>query len=150
MPELIVKLQKRINAPIEKVFNAWLDADTLSRFMTPLPGMPEPRVEVDGRKGGSFTIYMQVGDEEVPHRGEYLEVNPHSRLTFTWVSPFSTDGSTVTIELSALGKNRTRVELVHVKFPGEAERSSHQGGWMNVLEKLGEVTEALSVQPVSV
>ena len=149
MTDLSVNLKKTINAPIEKVFHAWLDAGTLSRFMTPLPGMPEPRVEVDGREGGSFAIYMQVGDEEIPHSGEYLEIIPHSRLVFTWKSPFSTDGSTVTIRFSALGANRTLVELVHVKFRGEAEQASHKSGWTNVLEKLGDVTEAPQVQQAS-
>lgn len=149
MTELSVKLRKTLNAPVERVFQAWLDADMLSRFMTPLPGMPEPRVEVDAREGGSFTIYMQVGDEEIPHTGEYLEVNPYSRLVFTWISPFSTDGSTVTIQFSKISDNRTRIDLSHVKFRGEAERSSHEGGWANILEKLADVTVEMQAKQAS-
>lgn len=136
MTELAVNLVKTINAPIERVFNAWLDAATLSKFMTPMPGMPEPRVEADGRQGGSFTIYMQVGDEEIPHKGTYLEVNPYNKLVFTWESPFSTDGSTVTMHLKAMGDTQTEINFSHIKFKGEEERSNHEGGWTYIMEKL--------------
>ena len=56
-----------INAPLERVFDAWLNPEMLSRFMLPMPGMPEPKTEVDGRQGGRFTIYMEVGEEVIPH-----------------------------------------------------------------------------------
>ena len=33
MADLTVKVRKTINAPVEKVFNAWLNTKTLSKFM---------------------------------------------------------------------------------------------------------------------
>lgn len=149
MTDLTVKLTKTINAPAERVFNAWLDANTLSRFMTPMPGMPEPRTEADGRQGGGFTIYMQVGDQEIPHKGEYLEVTPFTKLVFTWESPFSTDGSTVSIDFKALDDDHTEISFTHVKFKGEEERSNHEGGWINILEKLNAVIETEMSQQTS-
>lgn len=139
MTELVVKLTKTINAPIEQVFNAWLDADTLSKFMTPIEGMPKPRVEADGREGGSFTIYMLVGEQEIPHRGKYLTVDKPNKLVFTWESPFSTDGSTVTISFSAINETSTEVDFTHLKFKNEEARNNHQGGWTTILEKLSSV-----------
>jgi len=149
MTELAVNLNKTINASIEKVFNAWLDAETLSRFMKPLPGMPDVRAEIDGRVGGRFRIYMQVDDREILHHGEYLEINPYTKLVFTWVSPFSTGGSTVSICFKALGDNRTRIDLRHVKFKGEEERVSHELGWSNVLKALSDMTVIPDVQRAS-
>ena len=149
MTELAVYLNKTINASIDKVFNAWLNAETLSRFMKPLPGMPDVRAEVDGRVGGRFTIYMQVDDREILHYGEFLEVNPYTKLVFTWVSPFSTDGSTVSICFEALGDDRTRIDLRHVKFKGEEERVSHELGWSNVLKALSTMTVIPEVQRAS-
>lgn len=150
MTELSVKLRKTLNAPVEKVFDAWLDAETLSRFMTPMPGMPEPRVEADGREGGGFVIYMQVGDEEIPHKGKYLEVTPYSKLVFTWESPFSVDGSFVTIYFKKLDNDNTEIDFVHLKFKGEEERSNHEGGWTNILEKLNAVTKSSTLQGATV
>lgn len=146
MTDLVVKLTKTINAPIEKVFNAWLNADTLSRFMMPIAGMPQPRVEADGREGGSFTIYMMVGDNEIPHRGEYLEVNEPNKLVFTWESPFSTDDSTVTILFNAIDKTTTEINFTHIKFKDEQTRSNHEGGWGTILEYLSTISSPSTEQ----
>ncbi len=82
---------------------------------------------------------MQVGDDKIPHTGKYLEINRPHKLVFTWSSPFSTDGSIVTLKFSELKENKTNIELTHVKFIDEESRSNHEGGWGNVLEKLNDV-----------
>ena len=74
MTDLTINIKKTIHAPIEKVFDAWLNPKMLSKFMMPMPGMPESDVENDARKGGNFTIIMHAGDDKLPHTGEYLEI----------------------------------------------------------------------------
>ena len=138
MTDLICKVDKVINAPIEKVFDAWLDPETLSRFMLPMPGMPNPKTEVDGREGGRFTIYMDVGDEVVPHAGTYLEMVRPNRLVFSWESPFSADGSNVALEFTELDSGSTKIELTHVRFTDEETRSNHEAGWGNILTALND------------
>ena len=145
MADLTVKVRKTINAPVEKVFNAWLNTKTLSKFMLPAPGMPEPRTEVDRRVGGGFTIYMMVGDQEIPHSGKYLEINQPNKLVFTWESPFSTKDSTVTILFTPIDDNHTEIDFTHVKFKDEQARADHEGGWSRILEKLSELTSATVV-----
>ena len=144
MTELSVQLTKTINAPIESVFDAWLNANTLSKFMLPMPGMPEPKTEVDGRQNGRFAIYMDAGGDIIPHTGTYLEVDRPNKLVFTWESPFSTDGSTVTILFSALDKNSTHIDFKHVKFPNEESRNNHEGGWTHILELLNDVCNSVT------
>ncbi len=139
MTDLTVNVIKVINAPIEKVFEAWLSPETLSQFILPMPGMPQPYVESDACEGGDFTIIMQVGDEKIPHTGKYLEISRHTKLVFTWESPFSVDNSIVTLNFSARTKEKTNVELTHVKFIDEATRADHEGGWSNILDKLADV-----------
>ena len=136
MTDLKINIVKTINAPIEKVFNAWLNTDTLSQFMLPMPGMPNPKTESDPRVGGRFTIYMRVGEDEIPHTGEYLEIEHPTKLVFTWVSPFSTEGSTVTIHFKSTDESTTDIDLTHVKFPDEESRANHEGGWGNILVML--------------
>ncbi len=140
MNDLICKLSRVINAPIDKVFDAWLDPQLLSRFMLPMPGMPQPKTEVDGREGGRFTIYMDIGEKIIPHSGTYLELDRPNRLIFSWESPFSTDGSTVTLEFTVQDKVKTRLELTHVRFIDEETRDNHEIGWSNILAALDEMS----------
>lgn len=139
MTELTVNTSRLINAPIEAVFNAWMNPDLLSRFMIPGEGMSVSKAEADGRQGGRFTIVMAAGEQEIPHGGTYLEVVPHSRLVFTWESPFSVEGSTVTLNLSTVENGATRLQLIHEKFTDQQSRDNHDGGWQAILDKLAEV-----------
>ena len=91
MTDLTVNINKTIHAPIEKVFDAWLNPETLSQFILPMPGMPNPQVKTDAREGSEFTIIMQVGEDKIPHTGQYLEIHHPDKLVFTWELPFSTD-----------------------------------------------------------
>ena len=139
MTELSVNIEHTINAPIERVFDAWLDPAWLSRFILPMRGMPAPEVETDAREGGRFSIIMQVGDDKIPHTGTYRVIDRPHRLAFTWESPYSTDDSIVTLVFSEVESGRTRVELSHVRFVHEEARSDHEGGWRTILETLAEV-----------
>jgi uncharacterized protein YndB with AHSA1/START domain len=139
MTDLTVNVTKIIHAPIERVFDAWLNPEMLSQFILPMPGMPEPQVETDAREGGKFKIIMQVGDDKIPHTGRYLEINRPNKLVFTWESPFSTEGSTVTLKFSDIGENKTNVDLTHIKFIDEEHRGNHEGGWGNILESLDDI-----------
>ncbi len=141
MTDLTLEVTKIINAPIEKVFDAWLDPKMLSMFMMPMPGMPESDVENDPSEGGKFTITMHAGDDLLPHTGEYLEINRPDKLVFTWVSHCSVDDSTVTLNFTKTGDNTTNVSLSHVKFIDEKTRSDHEGGWSNILEKLNDILD---------
>ena len=141
MTDLTVNVTKTINGPIERVFDAWLNPEMLSQFILPMPGMPQPQTETDAREGGGFTITMQVGDDKIPHTGKYLEISRPNKLVFTWDSPFSTEGSTVTLEFNEIENNKTNVNLTHVKFIDEKSRENHEGGWGNILESLNDILE---------
>ncbi len=139
MTDLSVNVNKIIEAPITKVFDAWLDPNMLAKFILPMPGMENSQVENEAYEGGKFTIIMTVGDNNIPHTGEYLEINRPSKLTFTWKSPESVDNSIVTLHFTELGDGKTNVDLTHVKFIDEKRRENHEGGWGNILGKLDEV-----------
>jgi uncharacterized protein YndB with AHSA1/START domain len=140
MTDLRVNINKIINAPIEKVFDAWLNPKMLSKFMRGLPDMPESDVETDAREGGNFTIIMHYRGEKIPHTGKYLEIIRPDKLVFTWVSQYSVvDNSTVTLNFTKIDDNKTNISLSHVKFIDEESRSGHEEGWSNILDKLNEV-----------
>ena len=142
MTDLTLKLEKTIHAPIEAVFDAWLDPAMLARFMLPQPGMPEPLVKTDPRVGGRFEIVMRHGDDELPHGGSYLVIDRPRQLKFSWQSHYSPDDSTVTLDFNALDDDTTAVILTQVKFLHEEARDAHEGGWRNILECLEGVYQA--------
>ena len=135
MTELSLTVERTVDAPPEKVFSAWLDPEMLRRFMLPGEGTSVPSSKTDPMEGGRFEIIMKAGDDEMPHAGTYREISPHDRLVFSWESPFSTDGSEVTLDFSPDG-NGTRVQLTHVRFPSEESRDNHEAGWTAILSAL--------------
>jgi len=139
MTDLAVNINKTIKAPIEKVFDAWLNPETLAKFILPMPGMPEPEVQNSPEPGGKFTIVMAVGDEKIPHTGEYIEINRPVKLVFSWQSPCSMDDSRVTLVFKSVDESNTLIELTHLKFIDEATRQDHEGGWGNILEALNAI-----------
>lgn len=137
MSELELTVTRTIPASREAVFNAWLSPETLAKFMTtPMGGSAPTRVSNDPVKGGRFSIVMMNGDKEIPHAGTYLEINPHSRLVFTWESPYSLDDSVVTIDLTEPEPGTTDLSLRHVKFRSEEARNGHREGWTAIVGNL--------------
>jgi len=136
MNELEVNVSKVIKSPIEKVFDAWLDPKMLAKMMQPMKGMSDAVVKNDANVGGKFSIVMIAGDNKLPHEGEYLEIVRPNRLVFTWVTSFSSDNSTVTIDFKSLDEENTQIDLRHVKFPSEEMRAGHVGGWTGILDAL--------------
>ena len=136
MTNLSLTVSRIINAPVEAVFNAWLDPEMLAKFMRPMESVEVSDVTVEPRQGGRFSLNMLVGENKLLHGGEYKTIDPHSQIVFSWESPASIDGSLVTLNFSTVDGG-TNIELNHVKFLSEETRDNHQGGWTNILTCLG-------------
>ncbi len=139
MNELSVNINKTIHAPIKDVFDAWLSPKNLSKFMTPMPGMPDCDVENDPRQGGKFSIIMHFEGQKLPHTGKYLVIDRPHKLVFTWMSHASIEGSTVTLNFKKLDDKKTNISLTHIKFIDAEARSNHEGGWEHILKTLAEL-----------
>jgi uncharacterized protein YndB with AHSA1/START domain len=103
---------------------------------TPSGNFDARNVTTDPVKGGRFMIVMVTPEREIPHSGTYLEVDPYSRLSFTWESPHSLDDSVVTIDLKEIGPETTELTLKQVKFRSEGARDGHIQGWTSILGEL--------------
>ena len=76
-------LTRIIDAPREKVFRAWTDAELLKQWFAPLP-YTTPHAELDVRVGGANLIVMRGPDgNEFPNRGVYLDVVENERIVVT-------------------------------------------------------------------
>ncbi len=135
---LTLSLSKTIHAPVAEVFNAWLDAKTLAKFMIPMQGMCEPQVSCAPHQGGQFEILMKADDNVMPHTGEYVIIEPYSKIVFTWQSNHSIDGSQVTL-LFEQAANSTKLTLQQVKFFDQSAKENHTKGWQSILNHLDDV-----------
>jgi uncharacterized protein YndB with AHSA1/START domain len=133
MSELELTINHRIAAPREKVFEAWLSPQMLSKFMRPPSTTGNARVTNDPVKGGRFSIVMVTPEKEIPHAGTYLAIDPHSHLSFTWESPHSLDDSVVTVDFAEAEAGATEITLRQVKFRSEDSRDGHIHGWTTIL-----------------
>ncbi len=141
MADLTVNIEKIISAPIEKVFDAWLDPKLLPKFMMGRPDAPTTEVaEIDARVGGGFKLLMYCSNEGLPHSGKYLEISRPDKLVFTWVSPHSVvEDSTVTLHFTRIDAHKTKISLTHIRFINEESRAGHEDGWGCILGNLEKV-----------
>lgn len=132
-----LEVRRVIPASRERVFDAWTDAEGMTRWMRPGPGM-ECRCELDVRVGGRFLIDMIAPDgTTLPHTGTYRVVDRPRKLVFTWMSgPTDHRETVVTLEfLESTGG--TEVVLVHDGLPAGAAEP-HEEGWGLILEHLAD------------
>jgi glutathione S-transferase len=135
-PVLVVRRQ--IAVPRRRVFEAWLDSESLAHWMRP-GNCTRATVTVDPRVGGGFRIVMEgaAGGCGQEHHGEYLAIEPPSLLSFTWISGATDRKSTVvTVEFHERGAG-TELVLTHRRLAPEAVEG-HREGWTDILRLLDE------------
>jgi len=133
-PEAAVVVRRLMAVPRDEVFAAWLDPASLQRWMRP-GNVDHASVEVDPRVGGKFRIVMHHGSRRDEHWGEYLAIEPPSRLSFTWTSAY-TDLQPTVVTVEFLQRDAgTEVVLTHRRLPRE-RRDSHRSGWGSIVGKL--------------
>lgn len=136
--EISLAVERTINAPIASVFNAWLDAKLLAKFMIPKPDMAEPEVKCNPVEGGAFTILMKPFDTVLAHNGIYRVIEPFNRIVFSWESGHSIDGSEVTLTFEER-ESSTFITLQQVKFFNEEAKEDHLKGWSFILQHLDQL-----------
>lgn len=130
-----IVLKRRIAATADELFDAWLDADSLSQWM--LPGDHRRNtVSVDARVGGAYEIIMHHQDGDKRHYGEYLGIERNKKLVFTWFSDATQHKETlVTVEFLA-SSDSTEIVLTHERLPSHDSAMGHTRGWTRGLELL--------------
>lgn len=132
MADGTLEIRRTLPASAERVFAAWTDPAWLARWMSPVG---HARAEADPRPGGRLHVVMIGEGRELVHRGEFIEVVPPHRLSFTWQSDYTgEEPSRVTVELAPVAGG-TAITVRHERLPADAARS-HRGGWGAMLERL--------------
>ncbi|MBJ7331749.1 MAG: SRPBCC domain-containing protein [Solirubrobacteraceae bacterium] len=148
--QAVVRVERIIPAPPEKVLGAWLEPELLRRWALPGRGYEVMRAEVDPRVGGRIAVW-QTDDSGISIGGfdsEILELT-HDRLVLGWrfVGPerefFAEHDSLVTITV-AEAPGGTLLTLVHERLDPLREGmpevfSGVPVGWNAALDQLAEV-----------
>jgi len=126
----VVEREVRIEAEPEVVFQFFTDPEKMVRWM----GIG---ATLDPRPGGVFSVNMVAQHVNI---GEYLAIEPHTRIVFTWgygnfpePNPLPPGSSTVEVDLVPDGDG-TIVRLSH-RVPGELA-DFHTMGWEHYLPRL--------------
>jgi uncharacterized protein YndB with AHSA1/START domain len=136
--DITLELERTVPASREAVWKALTEPDELARWWGPA-GFTTPGIEIDLRPGGAYRFAMRPPEGEPFHlSGEFTEVEPPSRLTYTfvWEPPNPDDRETLaTISLGEAGDS-TKVTLVQGSFATHERLALHRDGWTESLEKL--------------
>ena len=127
-------VERRIAAPPEKVFDAWLDPEGLGRWLFATPDGVMEKVEVDPRVGGGFTIVERRGADLAEHFGEYVALDRPRRLAFDFWTSMSAERTRVTVTLAPDGE-ATFLTLCHDGVWANYEARTRQG-WTMIVDNL--------------
>ena len=135
-----LKLVRRLPAKPEQVFRAFADPKRLVKWWGP-KGVTVPVCEMDVRPGGRWLTTMRSPDgADMTVSGVYREIDPPSRLVFTWA--WHQDGkrgheTVVTIALKAHGAG-TELTLTQASFETAQSLNAHRQGWSSSFDCLAE------------
>jgi uncharacterized protein YndB with AHSA1/START domain len=141
--ELVVT--RTFNGPARIVFEAWTQPELFKRWWVPKSsGLTLLSCEMDVRVRGGYRLVFAASPEPIAFYGKYLEVTPHSRLS--WSNDESPDGTITTVTFEETG-GKTRV-VVHDLYPSKealdaAIASESTGGFPEQFEQLDELLVTL-------
>jgi uncharacterized protein YndB with AHSA1/START domain len=127
---------RRIRTTPSRAWNAFVDPRELLHWWGPDAG-PTISAETDVRVGGAFKIvFRTAAGEQFESHGEYLEVDPPSRLVMsTWFSITPQIRSRVTVSIVAIDHG-VEVTVTHDGFSDQDLPITHEDGWKGALAKM--------------
>ena len=135
-----IEVSRRIAAPPEKVFDAWLNAKGVGGWLFATPDGVMEKVEVDPRVGGRFQVNERRGDDLAEHFGTYVEIDRPRRLAFDFATSFEETPTRVTVTIEPDGDG-SLVTLRHEGVWPEWEQKTRQG-WTKILDGLARTLES--------
>jgi uncharacterized protein YndB with AHSA1/START domain len=132
---ILVRVTRRFDAPAERVFDAWLDAEKAGRFLFATPTGQMVRAETDPRVGGKFVFVDRRDGQDAVHTGEYLAIDRPRRLVFRFAAG-DTESTHVTVEIVPRDTG-CELTLIHEMNPAWKDYVSRtEEGWKGILEGL--------------
>jgi uncharacterized protein YndB with AHSA1/START domain len=135
-----VRVERVLPARPERVYDAWLDEDALSRFMCPAPGQAS-EVRVDARVGGALRVVMTFPDSRREITGQFVALDRPERVSFTWHTDVDEHESVVTVLFAPHGEDQTHMTIIHSRQP-PALAPGYRSGWTSIADRLAGLLDA--------
>jgi uncharacterized protein YndB with AHSA1/START domain len=135
-------MERTFAAAPQRVFDAFTSEEVMRRWWHAGQDWETPEASVDLRVGGEVRVVMRNPHEDVRYGGggEYTEIDPPTRLAFTWTWDDDTDHVSQLIEIDFLENDgATTVTFTHSGLWDEEAVASHEGGWGAAFENLAGV-----------
>ena len=133
-----LRIERSYNAPAQRVFDAWTSEEVMRRWWHAEHDWETSEATVDLRLGGEVRVVMRdpAKDAEYGGGGKYVEIDPPTRLAFTWL--WDGNETRMLIELDFEETDGiTLVRFTHSGLWDEEAVRAHEEGWGNVLDGLG-------------
>ncbi|WP_207764808.1 SRPBCC domain-containing protein [Hyphococcus luteus] len=131
-------ITRTFDAPAALVFSMWSDPEHFKNWMGP-ETFECPVVEMDFREGGKYRAMIRSDEHgENWFGGVYKEIEPYSRLVFTfiWDSGGPSDGVETLITILFREIDGKTEQIFHQSGILNAERrDSQMGGWSSAFTK---------------
>ena len=136
--EIKLVINKQINAPVEKVFQAWTNPDMIKQWFGPSPEMTAHKAEVDLNVGGEYLIHIKSPEDNSNHNvgGQYEQIIPNKKLVFNWKWEDGQERTQVTVDFHDEENNKTLITLTHRGFSEQEFADKHNLGWSGCLANL--------------
>ena len=138
-----LRIERTFQAPAEAVFEAWTSEEVLRRWWHEEHDWETTESVVDLRVGGAVRVVMRDPhrDVEIGGGGRYTEIEPPTRLGFTWTWDGNPRQTLIEIDFEETD-GVTTVRFTHSELWDDEAVRSHQVGWGKFFDNLDHTLEA--------
>jgi uncharacterized protein YndB with AHSA1/START domain len=129
-----LRIERTFRAPVEAVFRAWTTEEVIRRWWQAEHDWETTEAEVDLRVGGAIRVVMRDPAKDMDYGGGgiYTEIDPPTRLAFTWIWDGDTRRTLIELDFEQID-GMTVVRFTHSGLWDEEAVRAHEEGWGNVL-----------------
>ena len=139
-----LRMERTYEAPAQAVFDAWTSEEVMRRWWHAGNDWETPVATVDLRIGGEVRVVMRDPhkDAEYGGGGVYTEIDPPTRLAFTWIWDSDPSREQLIVIDFEEDDGVTNVRFTHSNLWNEEAVRDHEDGWGKVFDNLErELTE---------
>ena len=132
-----LRIERTFQAPAEAVFEAFTTEEVIRRWWQAESGWETTEAEVDLRVGGVLRVVMRDPRKDVDYGGggHYTEIDPPTRLAFTWIWDGHPRRTLIEIDFEERD-GVTKVTFTHSSLWDEKAVRDHEDGWSKLFDNL--------------